>query len=362
MVFERKINITDNVDLSKTKLEPVLKVCDSSEQYILMEKYGLVSWKPTPMQQIGNKFNMSRERIRQILNRSLQKVRRLINTNEYFESIIKKAQTILKESNFIMKEEDLINKLMQEEKLNYNELLLIFSSDYDLYYLHRNPRFVKLFFLDPLFEDLVNDIHDSILSIVKQEWKSLNKDLILSKIKTIFLNKFQRNQSIRNIIMKDGLYLDIVSLSKKLSYFDEKIGLATYDDVNPKTIKAKMKFVLRKAWKPMHYEDIAKKVEEIFNIKTKVPTIHNELVKTKDFINVGMWIYGLVEWWYNGENTFELIKNILEKSQRPMLIQEIVKEVLKERMIKEVTVLLNLQRYPDIFERVGRGLYTLKGN
>jgi len=364
MVFQKKINVTDNIDLSQTKLEPVLKICDDSEQYILIEKYGLVSWKPTPMQQIGNRFDMSRERIRQILNRSLQKVRRLISSNEYFELILKKAQDILKKSAYVMKEDDLINNLMEDKdiNLNYNELLLILSSDYDLYYLHRNPRFVKLFFLEPLFEELINDIHDSMLLFITQEGKSLSKESILSKFKTIFLNKFQRNQSIRNIIMMDDLYINIALLSKKLSYLDGKIGLVSYEDVNPKNVKSKIKFVLRKSGKPMHFEDIAKKIETTFNFKVKIPTIHNELVKTKDFINVGMWIYGLAEWWYNGENTFELIKNILKKAQRPMTIKELVKEVMKERMIKEVTVLLNLQRYPDIFERVGRGLYKLKDN
>jgi hypothetical protein len=35
-----------------------------------------------------------------------------------------------------------------------------------------------------------------------------------------------------------------------------------------------------------------------------------------------------------------------------MKVSEITKEVLKERMIREVTVLLVLQKHQDIFERV----------
>jgi hypothetical protein len=35
-----------------------------------------------------------------------------------------------------------------------------------------------------------------------------------------------------------------------------------------------------------------------------------------------------------------------------MKVSEITKEVLKERLIREVTVLIVLQKNPDIFERV----------
>jgi hypothetical protein len=44
MVFEKKINVEkDRVNLSTTKLKNVLEYCNPSEQYVLVEKYGLVS-------------------------------------------------------------------------------------------------------------------------------------------------------------------------------------------------------------------------------------------------------------------------------------------------------------------------------
>lgn len=43
-----------------------------------------------------------------------------------------------------------------------------------------------------------------------------------------------------------------------------------------------------------------------------------------------------------------------------MSVKEISKELLKEKMVSPNTVLLNLQKYKDIFERVDKGVYALK--
>gem|GEM_PF-2163274 len=43
-----------------------------------------------------------------------------------------------------------------------------------------------------------------------------------------------------------------------------------------------------------------------------------------------------------------------------MKIKEIVKEVLKEKMVREVTILMVLQKNKDTFQRVGKGIYEIK--
>ena len=364
MVFAKKINVEANsVDLTATKLKDILKLCNPSEQFVLTEKYGLISWKPTPMQQIGKKFDMSRERIRQILNKSLNKVRRLISHDEYLLAIVNKANKIVVENGFLISEKNLIEELMKDKNidLNYNELLLILSSDYDLYYLHRNKRFEKVFFVEPMFEDLLNDIHDTAFLKLKESKNAIETKDLISYLQSVFLQKFQRNQSLRDVLSTDKLYENIFNLSRHIFSFDNKVGLEDNAEVNPKTIKLKIKHVLQKEWKAMHYEEIANKIKEKFNLnKIKTSTVHNELVKNADFVNVWMWTYWLKEWWYQGETTIDAIKNILKKAWRPMKINEITKEVLKERMIREITILMVLQKNPDVFKRVEKWLYTLK--
>lgn len=364
MVFEKKINVSEkDINLGNTKLKDIIKLCNPSEQFVLVEKYWLVSWKPLPMQQIWKKFDMSRERIRQILNKALWKVRRLVTHNEYLSSIIEKAKKTTKENGFLISEENLINKLLEDKDINlsYNELLLILSSDYDLYYLHRNRRFQKMFFIEPLFEDLINDIHDVSLEILKKENKALDKDYLIALLKNKFLQKFQRNQSIRDVLSQDKVYENIFNLSRHIYSFDNKVWLEDNPEVNPKTIKLKIQYVLDKEGKPLHYEEITNKIKEIFQIKkVRSTTVHNELVKNPEFINVWMWTYWLKKWGYSWDNTLETIINILKKAWRPMKVNEITKEVLKERLVREITVLMVLQKHPEIFERVWKWTYKLK--
>ena len=45
--------------------------------------------------------------------------------------------------------------------------------------------------------------------------------------------------------------------------------------------------------------------------------------------------------------------------KRSMSVKEISKELLKEKMVSPNTVLLNLQKYKTLFERVDKGVYQL---
>jgi len=364
MTYAKKINVEEsNIDLSNTKLKDILKLCNPSEQFVLIEKYGLVSWKPMPMQQIWKKFDMSRERIRQITNKSLWKVRRLISNNKDLNSIIEKSQKILKENGYILEEKKLINKLLEDKdvNINYNEALLILSSDYELYYIHRNKYFQKFFFLEPVFEDLINDIHNTTIKILKENKASIDKDMLIAKLSGLFSKKFPRNETLKNILLNNFNYDELFNISKDIYSFNGKVWLYWDEKAHPRTMKLKIKYVLDQIWKSTHFTEIAKEVKKTFNLKSvKVPSVHNELVKWKEFVNVWMWLYWLKKWWYKWTNTLELLQNVLKKSWRAMKVSELIKEVLKERNIKEVTILMVLQKHTDIFERVWKWLYQLK--
>jgi hypothetical protein len=107
---------------------------------------------------------------------------------------------------------------------------------------------------------------------------------------------------------------------------------------------------------------MATKVMEWFPEKpVKVNTVHNELVKNNDvFVNMGLGIYGLKEWGFEGGSVKDIIERILNRVKRQMSIKEIKKEVLKEKMVSPNTIVLTLQKHKDMFERVEKGVYQLK--
>lgn len=55
----------------------------------------------------------------------------------------------------------------------------------------------------------------------------------------------------------------------------------------------------------------------------------------------------------------EIIVRIFKKNSRQMSVKEISKELLKEKMVSPNTILLNLQKYKSIFERVDKGVYKI---
>ncbi len=76
--------------------------------------------------------------------------------------------------------------------------------------------------------------------------------------------------------------------------------------------------------------------------KAHVATCHNELIKDKRFVLVGRGLYALNDWGYEGGVVKDVIKNILKKNG-PLTKDEIIEKVLKERYVKENTVVVNLQ-------------------
>ena len=64
------------------------------------------------------------------------------------------------------------------------------------------------------------------------------------------------------------------------------------------------------------------------------------------------------EWGYKKGTVSEVISEILKKANEPLHRDEIVKRVMKNRYVKETTILLNLQGKPQ-FKRVAKATYAL---
>ena len=87
--------------------------------------------------------------------------------------------------------------------------------------------------------------------------------------------------------------------------------------------------------------------------------MHNELIKDKRFALVGRGLYALAEWGYEPGTVSQIIVQIMKKENRSLSKDEIVKKVLEKRMVKENTVLINLQNR-KVFEKTADGAYILK--
>lgn len=152
----------------------------------------------------------------------------------------------------------------------------------------------------------------------------------------------------------------LASLSKGLASLKDVWGLTKWPTVNPKNIRDKIYVILQENTKPMHFSDIAKAIKDSDFKRKDVTTqaIHNELIKDKRFVLIGRGVYALGEWGYKKGTVADIITEVLKKANEPLHRDEIVKRVLKDRHVKETTILLNLQSKPE-FKRVAKATYAL---
>jgi DNA-directed RNA polymerase delta subunit len=121
--------------------------------------------------------------------------------------------------------------------------------------------------------------------------------------------------------------------------------------------------VFKKHGKPLHFTKVAELIDKfnynLPNKKTYSQTVHNELIKDSRFVLVGRGIYALKEWGYERGYVKDVIFQVLKSAQKPLDKEEILEKVLKQRIVKENTVLLNLSN-KNYFLRTSKGNYTIK--
>ena len=152
----------------------------------------------------------------------------------------------------------------------------------------------------------------------------------------------------------------VLELFDDIIYWEgDLVWLTKWKILNPKTLKDKAIYILKKEWTPMHFVDISNKIIELLEDNVKVNTIHNELIRNDDFVLIWRGIYALKERGFKPGTVLDVITSILEKKSEPMSTEDIVKEVLKIRDVKDTTIYMNLQNR-KVIERVWRNFYQLK--
>ena len=133
-------------------------------------------------------------------------------------------------------------------------------------------------------------------------------------------------------------------------------GKADSSNVKTRGIRDYAYLVMRKHGSPLHFREVAKKIQDTFGKKTHVATCHNELIKDKRFVLVGRGFYALAEWGYKPGIVREVIRDIIKK-HGPISKDDVIEHVMKERYLKKNTIIVNLQN-PKYFKKNKQDLYT----
>lgn len=289
--------------------------------------------KGETLESIGKNYGITRERVRQIEKEGFLKLK---SKTESLRKIFQYFSKYFKTQGGLKKEAILLEQLGGK---NYK------------------PQVYFLLTLGPNFERFGET--DDFYSLWTVSRDSLN---LAKKVLDSFYHQLKKaNQlltlkDLNSICSLPSAHLtSYLEISKKIQRNSEGFyGLKDWPEISPRGVKDKAYLVFKKEKRPLHFTEVARLVEG-----SLVQTVHNELIKDPRFVLVGRGIYALKEWGYSPGQVKDVIFAILKEERKPLTKEEILERVLKQRLVKENTILLNLSN-KKYFLRDPQGRYRVK--
>lgn len=389
IISEGQVNEVASLNLAEI-ISHLLSNLNPREQDVLRRRYGLAGSEKETLESIGRAHKLTRERIRQIENVSVNKIKKNQSSEKLLSKLQKTVGDLLSEHGGVIDKSYLFKILHQLAKLQnvnsesaeyYNHLSFLTSRIINDNLEELNDQ--------ELFNDLVKLKEQGIEHLAEVATEALNKiseaklmvatddliDLILkSSTYQKHVDKFQApgNLDFSNQ-MKEALpdYSDkvwgnrvVYGLIKSIKKLDQNKfgnwGHTAWREVLPKTVNDKIYLVLKNHGKPMYYGDIAKRITELgFDAKNvNTATTHNELILDDKYVLVGRGMYGLKEWGYQDGTVADVVEAVLKAAARPMAKDELTEAVMKQRLVKQTTVNLALMN-KNRFAKNGEGKYVI---
>ncbi len=327
----------------------LLSVLNDRAKDVITGRYGLgTSTQRLTLESIGKKYGITRERVRQIENHSLNTIRKS-GAYEKEEIIFEELKKHIENIGAIVSEEDLLETITNEASTkNHLHFLLVIGNPFAME--KENDSYKHRWNVD---EGISKTIH----STLEKLYSGLSDDDIVSESEMI--NDFLEHiKDISEKYKNEEVIKRWLSLSKKIDKNPlNEWGRSDSPNINAKGIRDYAFLVIRRHGSPIHFREVAKSISEIFNKKAHEATTHNELIKDPRFVLVGRGLYALSEWGYMSGVVKDVIQNILKK-EGPLTREEIVDKVLKERYVKENTIFVNLQNQ-NYFKRNKDGKYSV---
>lgn len=317
---------------------------------VLIARYGLgTSPAKITLEAIGDKYGITRERVRQIENASIANIRKspvFKTESESFDELKKMFELL----GSIVSEEEFLNYITTKDKSLQNHIHFMLVVSHHFKKLREDENFKHRWHIDDALAKKVEESLEKLYANLSDDELLSESDLIsrfLEHLKDVS-EKYKSTE-----ILKRWL-----SISRKISKNPlGEWGITSSKNVNVKGVRDYAYLALRKHGSPIHFKEVAKKITQMFNKKAHMATTHNELIKDSRFVLVGRGLYALAEWGYLSGVVKDIITKVLEK-HGTLTKEDVIDKVLKERYVKKNTILVNLQN-SKFFKKDKEGKYSI---
>lgn len=311
----------------------LLQSLSGRQKEVLSRRFGLKSKEKETLESVGKSFGVTRERIRQVENDGFL---RLKSEAKESQKIFQYFKDFLRKEGGLKRENTLLAELGGEKQRNQVYFLLSLGQDFQ-----RVGETEDFYPLWTLGRNSVDRARKTVASL-SSKMKKIGRPLTLKELNGINSLNLKALSS----------YLEA---SKKIERNQDGLfGLKDWPEINPRGVKDKAYLIFKKQSKPIHFTKVASLIDSALP-----QTVHNELIKDSRFVLVGRGIYALKEWGYQEGTVKDVIKSVLEGKSRPLAKEDILNKVLGQRLVKENTVLLNLNNR-KYFQKDSRGLYQIR--
>lgn len=336
----------------------LLKQLSQKEADVLRRRFGLGQDQRETLEKIGHRYQVTRERVRQIERWAIAHIRKSNTTRTALHDLDVLLQQLLEVNGGLMLEEDLIQSLhaqaaqTSQSRAAVEFLLHEFMSDKvervtdTLYKPFWRLKFGKYEVLPKVLAEAE--------AVIREHGQPVDQAGLLGKLRT--RSEIQAQPQLTDTILLS--FLNVATTIERNPFGE--FGLRDWGSIVPRRMHDKILLVMRKHGQPMHFQEIAQKINELgFDQRQAYPpTVHNELILNDDYVLIGRGIYALREWGYKPGVVADVLTAILRENSQPMTRDALVSKVLEQRRVKRNTIhlaLTNKQR----FSRLPDGRYTL---
>lgn len=326
----------------------LLKDLPERTKDVIEQRFGLKGRERKTLEAIGKGYGITRERVRQIEEVGFLRIRPKL---ENYQKIFQHFSAQIRTTGNLRKEDILLNLLGGQRFQNQVFFLLNLSEEFRKFPETRD--FYPLWTINP--DSLT--LAEKVLDFLSDKFNEINQPLFFDEIFQEVNSSFERPLNSQALTS----YLEV---SKKIQPgVDGKFGPKDWPEINPRGVKDKAYLIFKREKKPLHFTEVTHLINnsefgKVLGEKALIQTVHNELIKDSKFVLVGRGTYALREWGYQPGVVKDIISMVLKEKKRPLTKEEIVEKVLKQRLVKVNTILINLkdQKY---FQKTPNGKYTL---
>jgi len=329
-------------------ISSLIKEVAPRNREIISRRFGLKNGKKSTLESIGQGYNITRERVRQIEEFTLKQLSKLVKENTDVADYVIWVKNLIDSKGGVMKEKDLFEAFSDEksDSLVNASLAFVLSVDGSMIRFPENDGFYAFWSSDAQKSDFFKSEVAALVKALEKNGSVVSSDE---------LNVFAKNNSIANVET-------CLSVSKLIGHnIFGQMGLISWPEVKPRGVRDRAYLMLKRANSPKHFGEIARIINDagFSDKRTNIQTVHNELIKDPRFVLVGRGMYALSEWGYSAGTVKDVLVDILKKSQKPMPKASLVAKVMDARIVKENTILLNLHD-SKTFSKKKDGSYSLR--